>query len=451
MQQHLRPNPAIETSNFMTTIGYLIPEFPGQTHAFFMRERQELRQLGVTASLFSTRPPVAALARHEWADAAAAETVYLTPFRPRHIAAALAGLVWSGPFALWRCCQAVWKADELTLKQKLRVLAMIPVAAFLIAQLKEQGSQHVHIHSCANSAWLGVFVSLLSDITYSLTLHGPLHDYGPAQAVKWKHAKFVVVITQDLMQEAIRQIPDSCRPPMLSAPMGVDVGRFTRSSPYEPTSNSQEVRLVSCGRINPCKGHDDLIRAVVMLRNQGIDATLTICGSTDSRRQDYEHLLHQLIEENNLQQSVRLTGSVSEESVRLELQNAHFFCLASHKEPLGVATMEAMAMGLPVIVTRSPGVSEMITDGHDGQLVDARNPEQFVNIIVDLIANPQQARLLADNARNTVKTRFHSGISAQVIHRGIKSQADQLRDECNRDTSNLTAKQRTAATVVVHS
>lgn len=417
------------TNKTATPIGYLIPEFPGQTHAFFMRERKGLEQLGTNATLYSTRPPVAAAAQHAWAEAAAKETIYLTPFRLESFVSAAFWLLLSGPFAIWRCCQTVLQSTELKAKEKLKILSMIPVAAFWLSHLKKNRSQHVHIHSCGNSAWLGVFVSQLSNITYSLTLHGPLHDYGPAQPSKWQHARFVVVITQDLVNEAACQIPQAQRPPIFLAPMGVDVMRFQRTVPYQPASQNQEVRLVSCGRINPCKGHDDLIRAVVMLRQLGVDVSLTICGSTDSQRQDYEQFLNQLIEDNGLQQCVRLTGSVSEDRVRQELQDAHFFCLASHKEPLGVATMEAMAMGVPVIVTYSPGVSEMITHDHDGLLVEAKHPQSFVDAIIDLLSNPAHVSQLASEARKTVETKFHSGISAEMIRSGIDADHRQLQTD----------------------
>ena len=62
-----------------TKIGYLIPEFPGQTHAFFMRERAKLAALNVQTDLVSTRQPVNGQAQHAWADKAAAETTYLAP------------------------------------------------------------------------------------------------------------------------------------------------------------------------------------------------------------------------------------------------------------------------------------------------------------------------------------------------------------------------------------
>ena len=62
-----------------TPIGYLIPEFPGQTHIFFWREIQELRQLGVQPDLVSTRPPDQRIQSHEWSRQAVAQTTYLFP------------------------------------------------------------------------------------------------------------------------------------------------------------------------------------------------------------------------------------------------------------------------------------------------------------------------------------------------------------------------------------
>ena len=408
----------------MIRIGYLIPEFPGQTHAFFMREKNELHKRGVSTLLLSTRPPAtSARARHDWAEPAAAYTTYLTPIRMSQLPTAVGQLLKSGPVAVLSCLRAVVNNHELTPKQRLQVAALIPVAAWMVTRLKREGCRHLHIHSCANSAWLGVFTTLLSDITYSLTLHGPLHDYGPAQPAKWQHAKFVIVITKDLIREAREKIPHALLPPLILAPMGVNTSAFQRTSPYAAPTSQGPVRIVSCGRINPCKGHDDLIRAIAVLRAEGLDVRLTICGSIDSKRKDYEQLLDRLIEESELQPYVQILGSVSEERVRDELQQAHVFCLASHKEPLGVATMEAMSMQMPVIVTSSPGVCELITHDHDGLLVTARRPEEFVTAIRALLSDADQCQRLAVNARLTIEQGFHSGVSAEAILDGIRSDA----------------------------
>lgn len=400
-------------------IGYLIPEFPGQTHAFFMRERGELHKRGFNAALYSTRPPANGAAAHEWSAAAAAETNYLTPMSIRQIFTAMVQLLKSGPISWLRCLLVVAAAKELTLKDRCKLLAMIPVAAAFCHHAQRDGVQHLHIHSCANAAWIGVFANKLTGLSYSLTLHGPLCDYGPNQILKWRFAKFVIIITKELLAQVQNALPAEQLPPLLLAPMGVDVEKFQRTRPYVAPCSDAEVRLISCGRINVCKGHDDLIRAVHFLRQRGVDARLNICGASDGRSQAYAELLKSLIEEFKLQDYVKLLGSVSEEVVREELQAAHVFCLASHKEPLGVATMEAMAMELPAIVTESEGVTEMIASGTDGILVRPRSPHDFVDRICDLLDDPAEAVRLGECGRRTVETRFHSGVSAEAIINGI--------------------------------
>lgn len=402
-----------------TKIGYLIPEFPGQTHAFFMRERAQLTELGVQTDLVSTRPPVNGQAQHSWAEKAAAETTYLAPMTLKSMVSAVTELLRSGPFGLARAAGTVFSSPDLSLKQRLKLAMFIPAAAGLKAIARKNGWSHIHVHSCANAANVAMFANRLGGIEYSMTLHGPLKDYGPNQKSKWKHSAFDVIITEDLIEEANQELAESLPSRIFLAPMGVEVERFCRTTDYKPASRAETVRLISCGRINPCKGHDDLIRAVAELKQRGIDCQLSICGATDSKRIDYRDSLLSLARELDVEERVRLLGSVSELEVRDELEKAHFFCLASHKEPLGVATMEAMAMELPCIVTNSPGVSEMIRHETDGILVPAHQPTAFADAIENMLDNPFAAQQIASKGRETVCKRFHSGVSAEVIRDGV--------------------------------
>jgi len=88
---------------------------------------------------------------------------------------------------------------------------------------------------------------------------------------------------------------------------------------------------------------------------------------------------------------------------------------------LGVATMEAMSMEVPTIVTSSPGVLEMVTHNHDGILVEPRAPAQFAQAIEDLIDDPATLINLAKNARKSISKKFISSISASKIVEGINS------------------------------
>lgn len=408
----------------MTRIGFLIPEFPGQTHAFFIRERAELANLGVQTELISTRRPIsgASMATHSWAEESAKETTYLFPLSKAQMLACLGTIVMAGPRSWLRCMAVIVGKSDMGAKERMKMFAMMVAGAFLKNFCQQKGLQHVHVHSCANSANVALFARLLGGASYSLTLHGPMHDYGTNQARKWQNAAYCVVITNELMDEVKTQLQQVSLPPLYLAPMGVNIHEFKRSTMYAPVQAGETIKLVSCGRLNFVKAHDDLIRVVAMLKEAGVDTQLNICGATDSLSEveNYADILKNLCRQLEVEDRVNFLGSVSENRVKEELEAAHFFCLASLKEPLGVATMEAMAMEIPVIVTRSPGVSEMVDSGVDGVLVSPRAPEQFVAAIKQLAESPEEAMDMAHKGRMKVVQHFHSGISASRIADGLK-------------------------------
>lgn len=407
----------------MTRIGFLIPEFPGQTHAFFIRERAELVKRGVETELISTRRPKgASMATHAWAEASAAETTYLFPLSVSQFITCLGTIILAGPGAWLRCLAVIFGKSDMSIKERAKMTAMIMAGAFLKSFSKQKNLKHIHVHSCANSANVALFAHLLGGPTYSMTLHGPMRDYGRNQARKWAHAAYCIVITKDLMEEVKTKLKGISLPPLYLAPMGVNIDDFKRGTTYEPAQVGETIRLVSCGRLNFVKAHDDLIRVVAKLKEDSIDARLNICGAADSLSEveDYSDRLKKLCRELAVEDRVNFLGSVSETRVKEELESAHFFCLASLKEPLGVATMEAMAMEIPAIVTRSPGVSEMVDSGIDGILVEPRSPDQFVQAIKHLIEHPQEAMELARRGRMKIAQHFHSGISASSIADGLK-------------------------------
>src|SRR5207244_5147956 len=231
---------------------------------------------------------------------------------------------------------------------------------------------------------------------------GPLRDYGSNQKQKWSHAAFAFVITHRLLDEVCTVLAGSLPPALDIAPMGVDIAAFQRKKPSEPWSGAGRAQVFSCGRLNPCKGHDDLIRAIAHLRDRGLDVGLRIAGQTDSGRPDYRIELVALAESLGVADRVELLGAIPEELVRGELERAHVFALASLEEPLGVAIMEAMAMDLPVVVTGAGGVPELVHDGVDGLLVPPRDPARLAERIADVLRAPELARRLSAAARPTI-------------------------------------------------
>jgi glycosyltransferase involved in cell wall biosynthesis len=397
-----------------TRIGYLVPEFPGQTHVLFWREIVALRDLGVTVDLVSTRTPPAAERCHRWSAEAMAQTTYLFPPRPAAVVAALMMLLRAGPRRVQACLRAIATEGGLTFRARARMALLAMMGAEVGALAARRRWAHLHVHSCADSAVIAVFASMLGGLAYSLTLHGPIRDYGPAQRLKWGAARFGVTVTRTLRDEVLREVPGVDPDAIDVAAMGVDVSLFRRHRSYRPPRREGPLCLISCGRLQLSKGHQDLVRALHLLRDRRLDATLTIIGAGRARG-----VLEALVRELRLGDRVELTGALPEEAVRDRLELAQVFVLASHEEAIGVATMEAMAMELPVVVTRVGGVAELVRDGIDGFFVPAGDPGAIADAIERLCADPERARQMGRTGSRHVRAGFDSQRSAVALARRL--------------------------------
>jgi colanic acid/amylovoran biosynthesis glycosyltransferase len=409
----------------MTKIGYVIPEYPGQTHSFFWRELTELRAAGIQPDIVSTRPPRTGRVGHAWTADPRAQAYYLMPPKLRSMAgvmSALARCLWSGEkrpgiakmLTDWRTAVRTDNSGPRTIRWA-RQTGFVWAGADLASVARRRGWEHIHVHSCANSAQVALYARHLSGVPYSISLHGSLGDYGPNQGPRWRNAAFALVITEALAREVRNSLEGSLPPAMAIAPMGVQTKRSKRTVPYKAYGGTGVLRLISCGRLNASKGHDYLVRAVGLLHEAGHDVQLVILGEDDSDGGGYRHYLERVIQEAGLEAAVRLPGSVAESTVWEQLQAAHVFVLASHSEPLGVAIMEAMAMELPVVATRAGGVPELVDDGVEGILVEPASATAIVEGIERLIADPGAATRMGRAARQRVVSHFDSSQSARTL------------------------------------
>lgn len=385
-------------------IGYLVPQFPGQTHVFFWREIAELERLGAEVELISTRLPPIGLISHGWSGEAIARTEYLG--RPK--------LTASLPAAA-RIPARVWaEARRGGFLQDLLLCA--EPARRLARRCAARGIMHLHAHSCGRAAMIAALARLChGGPTYSLTLHGPLSDYGPAQALKWRGAAYGTVITRRLLAEVGAELGPEVAARCVVQAMGVDTERFVRTVPYEPPVPGAPLRIFACARLNEVKGHADLMEAVALLVARGIDARLDIAGEDDDGGTGYRGVLEARIAELGLGERVNLLGAVDEAEVLARMNAAHVFALASWHEPLGVAYMEAMSCALPVVGTAAGGVSELITDGEDGVLVPPRDPAAIAAAIARLAADPAYCERLGRAGRARVAAAFDARLGARVI------------------------------------
>jgi colanic acid/amylovoran biosynthesis glycosyltransferase len=398
-------------------LGYLVPEFPRQTHIFFWRECEQLRRRGVEPVFLSTRRPPASACPHAFRDAAAAATHYVFPPPASSLFALLAR-----PLGTIRALR-YWLSLRASVKDRLKYLGLLVCAGHLASYCRSKSVTHIHVHSCGQAALLAAMVQRLGGPGYSLTLHNPLVDHGPHQREKWRFARFAIVVTRLLEHEVRRELsPDL--PPVYVASMGVDLDEFQRTSPYQPAEIGGPVRIFACGRLHPGKRHDLLIRAVSLLRTDGLDARLVIAGEdADSGTGQFRRDLESLIAESKLTDVVRVPGAVSEAGIRLQLESAHVFALSSDTEALGIVLVEAMAMGVPVVTTAVGGTTELVHHGENGLTVPANDAAAMAAAIRRIAADSDLAQRFSRAGRATVEAGYGSDRSATTIVQALERHA----------------------------
>ncbi|CUH79431.1 exopolysaccharide biosynthesis GT4 family glycosyltransferase EpsE [Tropicibacter naphthalenivorans] len=387
-------------------IGYIVPQFPGQTHIFFWREIQALEAMGHSVHVFSTRKPPAGLIAHSWSKAAMRSTTYLGTIDPLHAGIALARLTPQG-LPGWMLREGVGFTKD--------ALLTLAAAEKLRRHAKRLKLDHIHAHSCGRSALIAAFAHKMGGPRYSMTLHGPLSDYGPGQRFKWANASFATIITQKILDEIHQELAGSLPDRLLIRPMGVDTEVMRRDKPYEAPEKGRPIKVFACGRLNIVKGHQDLMSATRQLIDQGVDVRVEIAGEDDDGGTGYRKELEEHLKKLRLQDHVKLLGAIDAGAVRQKLQEAHIFALASWHEPLGVAYMEAMSMGVPTIGTDAGGVRELIQDGSTGYLVEPRNPGMLARTIRTLANDPDALLRLSAAGRAHIEEHFRASLGAETL------------------------------------
>lgn len=133
--------------------------------------------------------------------------------------------------------------------------------------------------------------------------------------------------------------------------------------------------LVFVGRVTLEKEIDVIIRALARL-DPALNASLTIVGDGDQRK-----TLEKLAAELGLSGRVHFTGRVSDAELRQNLTDASVFVIASIAELQSIATMEAMASGLPIVAADAMALPHLVHEGENGYLFQAGNDRELADAL----------------------------------------------------------------------
>ena len=179
---------------------------------------------------------------------------------------------------------------------------------------------------------------------------------------------------------------------------------------YQIHSSTPIVLFLS--RLHYKKRPDLLINSLSKLAVNKSNFHLILAGTGES---EYLEYLQKLVSNSGLTAQTTFSGFVAGKDKDLLLQGSDIFVLPSFSENFGIAVAEALANGLPVIITPDIQIAPEIAQANAGLIVPGEE-EVIANAIAQLLSTPEQCHQLAENGKKLVKERYSwNVIACQLI------------------------------------
>jgi glycosyltransferase involved in cell wall biosynthesis len=186
---------------------------------------------------------------------------------------------------------------------------------------------------------------------------------------------------------------------------------------FSPGGDRQKIRdrfgckpdefvLLWLGIFMPHRRLQDAIEAIGLLASRGITATLLLAGSGRSFP-EYFQSLQELAAKLGVEDRVTFAGKVEDDEVRDFYCACDAFLFPNENQTWGLAVLEAMACGSPVLVSGGAAVHEVLTDNENALLFPPRAPAQLAEKIQYLIEHPAERNRIAQAGMALVRTRYN--------------------------------------------
>lgn len=273
----------------------------------------------------------------------------------------------------------------------------------------------VHIHGTGGLS--GALYSAVKTygIPVLLTVHGLLHIEKKNALIKHpslkhlyqlfvqSHAEFKVlneaehiIVDTEYVAEQIKHLHSKKKishlPWMYVVPQGIQ-SQYLQVSPKKPVIPT----ILSVGSISQRKSHLLLVKAFEIVHKTVPSAKLIIAGTLTEKA--YYTQLQNEIGKLHLKQSVELLTNIPQEQLLQIYQEATIFALHSQEESQGIALVEAMATGLPIVSTLIGGIPFVVKNGKTGLLSKYGDVDSFANNMIKLLTIENLRTQMSQSAR----------------------------------------------------
>jgi glycosyltransferase involved in cell wall biosynthesis len=232
--------------------------------------------------------------------------------------------------------------------------------------------------------------------------------------IRWAFRRLpeLVVTCADFLVENVRRYLTPAqrdRLRIVSVPNCIDTNRFhpgdKASAKRALGASTQRPLVLMLANLAPHKGQATALRAIAALKQQQVPVNCWIAGVDREANGNYQLQLETLIQELNLQDSVRLLGYRSDGPELLRA--ADLFLLPSTREGLPLSVLEAQASQVPVLAAPTAGIPEVVRDGETGYLIPADDAAGYAQRMAKLLTYPDLRNAMVEKAFRQVREKHH--------------------------------------------
>jgi len=278
---------------------------------------------------------------------------------------------------IWRT--SLFNLSNLSASPLIYTLSLLPFVFFKsLFLIKKEKVDIIHCQGFLSS-FLGFFLSKFTGIPYITTVQRLEGNKNPLKNFIYRNASLCIGASRAI-KDYFEEI--GCKRVEL-IPNGIDLKRFEglERKPH------QGFVVMTVARLEKVKGIEYLIKAVKNFQFPISNFQLLVIGDGSERKN-----LEKLVKELSLEEKVKFFGQIPPEGIPEYLTRADCFVLPSLREGFGIAILESLAAGVPIIATKVGGILDIIEDGRTGLLVEPKDSKAIADAIYEIYSGRKFAK-----------------------------------------------------------
>ena len=267
---------------------------------------------------------------------------------------------------------------------------------------------HLHAHFAHDPTLIAYLMHGITGISFSFTAHArdlyQVHEKVLTDRIR--QARAVITCCAANLQY-LNRIAPSQQSKFSLVYHGVNLQDFQPVPNRDASSVPEKPIVLSVGRLVEKKGFQDLLQALLIVKETGEPFHCTIYGDGPLWEQ-----LKEWIEEHGMAGEVSLMGDCTQQELISIYQKATLFVLTpvqtddGDRDGIPNVLVEAMAVGLPVITTAVAGIPELVDNDQNGLLYQPHDVEGISSGIIELLRNAEKRRQFGDAGSKKVREQF---------------------------------------------